>query len=130
MFIDNQASIKLMLNNSSTKKHDRTTLHILQEAVNDKRIIPVYIPSDQNVSDMFTKANAVQSNGMNKELISRINGSSWSAIKYRDHIRKIVKDNYTKENVVADVPSAEKLVELVFQISPSWRWGEKPHQPK
>ena len=59
MFIDNQASIKLMLNNSSTKKHDRTTLHILQEAVNDKRIIPVYIPSDQNVSDMFTKANAV-----------------------------------------------------------------------
>jgi len=51
---------------------------------------------------------------MNKELISRINGSSWSAIKYRDHIRKIVKDNYTKENMVADVPSAEKLVELVF----------------
>ena len=114
MFIDNQASIKLMLNNSSTKKHDRTTLHILQEAVNDKRIIPVYIPSDQNVSDMFTKANAVQSNGMNKELISRINGSSWSATKYRDHIRKIVKDNYTKENMVADVPSAEKLLELVF----------------
>ena len=116
MFIDNQdqASIKLMLNNSSTKKHDRTTLHILQEAVNDKRIIPVYIPSDQNVSDMFTKANAVQSNGMNKELISRINGSSWSATKHRDHIRKIVKDNYTKENMVADVPSAEKLLELVF----------------
>ena len=114
MFIDNQASIKLILNNSSTKKHDRTTLHILQEAVNDKRIIPVYIPSDQNVSDMFTKANAVQSNGMNKELISRINGSSWSATKYRDHIRKIVKDNYTKENMVADVPSAEKLLELVF----------------
>jgi len=57
MFIDNQASIKLMLNNSSTKKHDRTTLHLLQEAVDDKKIIPVYIPSDQNVSDMFTKAN-------------------------------------------------------------------------
>ena len=57
MFIDNQASIKLMLNNVSTKKHDRITLHLLQEAVEDKNIIPVYIPSDQNVSDMFTKAN-------------------------------------------------------------------------
>ena len=51
---------------------------------------------------------------MNKELISRINGSAWSATKYRDHIRKIVKDNYTKENMVADVPSAEKLLELVL----------------
>lgn len=88
----------------------------LNSSVNDKRNIPVYIPSDQNVSDMFTKANAVQSNGMNKELISRINGSAWSAsaIKYRDHIRKIVKDNYTKENMVSDVPSAERLLELVL----------------
>jgi len=66
---------------------------------------------------MFTKANAVQSNGMNKELISRINGSAWSAIKYRDHIRKIVKDNYTKENMVSDVPSAERLLELCYNIT-------------
>lgn len=114
MFIDNQASIKLMLNNSSTKKHDRTTLHLLQEAVDDKKIIPVYIPSDQNVSDMFTKANAVQTNGHNRELISRINGSAWSATKYRDHIKKIVRNYYTKGNMVSDVPSAERLLELVF----------------
>jgi len=114
MFIDNQASIKLMLNNSSTKKHDRTTLHLLQEAVDDKKIIPVYIPSHQNVSDMFTKANAVQTNGHNRELISRINGSAWSATKYRDHIKKIVRNYYTKGNMVSDVPSAERLLELVF----------------
>lgn len=82
--------------------------------MNDKRIIPVYVPSDQNVLDMFTKANAVQSNGMNKELVSRINGRAWSELKYRDHIRKIVKDNYTKHNMVSDVPSAERLLELVL----------------
>ena len=114
MFIDNQASIKLMLNNQSTKKHDRITLHLLQEAVEDKNIIPVYIPSDQNVSDMFTKANAVQTNGHNHELISRINGSAWSATRYRDHIKEIVRKHYTKGNMVSDVPSAQKLLELVF----------------
>ena len=114
MFIDNQASIKLILNNSSTKKHDRTTLHLLQEAVDDKKIIPVYIPSDQNVSDMFTKANAVQSNGHNCELISRINGSARSATMYRDHIKEIVRKHYTKGNMASDVPSAQRLLELVF----------------
>ena len=114
MFIDNQASIKLMLNNLSTKIHDRITLHLLQEAVEDKNIIPVYIPSDQNVSDMFTKANAVQTNGHNRELISRINGSAWSATRYRDHIKEIVRKHYTKGNMVSDVPSAQKLLELVF----------------
>jgi hypothetical protein len=114
MFIDNQASIKLMLNNQSTKKHDRITLHLLQEAVEDKNIIPVYIPSDQNVSDMFTKANAVQTNGHNRELISSINGSAWSATMYRDHIKEIVRKHYTKGNTVSDVPSAQRLLELVF----------------
>jgi hypothetical protein len=67
-----------------------------------------------HVSDIFAKANAVQTNGHNKELMSRINGGAWSAIKYRDHIRKIVKDNYTKRNMVSDVPSAERLLELVL----------------
>ena len=114
MFIDNQASIKLMLNNLSTKIHDRITLHLLQEAVEDKNIIPVYIPSDQNVSDMFTKANAVQTNGHNHELISRINGSAWSATRYRDHIKEIVRKHYTKGNMFSDVPSAQRLLELVF----------------
>lgn len=123
MFIDNQASIKLMLNNLSTKKHDRITLHLLQEAVEDKNIIPVYIPSDQNVSDMFTKANgsdmftkanAVQTNGHNRELISSINGSAWSATMYRDHIKEIVRKHYTKGNMVSDVSSAQRLLELVF----------------
>ena len=52
-----RGAVPSMLNNVSTKKHDRITLHLLQEAVEDKNIIPVYIPSDQNVSDMFTKAN-------------------------------------------------------------------------
>ena len=95
MFIDNQASIKLMLNNQSTKKHDRITLHLLQEAVEDK-------------------ANAVQTNGHNRELISSINGSAWSATMYRDHIKEIVRKHYTKGNMVSDVPSAQKLLELVF----------------
>ena len=80
----------------------------------NKKIIPVDIPSDQNVSDMFTKANAVQTNGHNRELISRINDSAWSATKYRDHIKKIVGNYYTKGYMVSDVPSAERLLELVF----------------
>ena len=56
MFIDNQATIELMLANTSLKKHDKVTLHILQEAVEDRIVIPVYIPGDVNIADLFTKA--------------------------------------------------------------------------
>ena len=46
-----------MLANTSLKKHDKVTLHILQEAVEDRIVIPVYIPGDVNIADLFTKAN-------------------------------------------------------------------------
>jgi len=49
-----------------------------------------------------------------KQLMSRIIGSASNATKYRDHIIKIIKDNYTNENIVSDVPNADKLLELVY----------------
>ena len=47
--------------------------------------------------------------------MSRIIGSASNATEYRDHIIKIIKDNYyTKENEVSDVPNADKLLKLVY----------------
>ncbi len=114
MFIDNQASIKLMLKNSSIKKHDRTTLHVLQEAVNYKKIIPIYIPSAQNIADMFTKANPAKNKEHDKQLMSRITGNASSATEYRDHIIKIIRENYTNENKISDVRDADQLLKLVY----------------
>jgi hypothetical protein len=113
MFIDNQASINLMLNNTSLKKHDRTTIHVLQESVDERIFIPIYIPSKLNVADMFTKANAAKSGGQDKNLIALINGSQLTAVDYRKHIETIVNDNYTKINKIPEFPSAEKLLKHV-----------------
>ena len=113
MFIDNQASINLMLNNTSLKKHDRTTIHVLQESVDERIFIPIYIPSKLNVADMFTKANAAKSGGQDKSLMALINGSQLSAVDYRKHIESIVNDNYIKINKIPEFPSAEKLLKHV-----------------
>ena len=113
MFIDNQASINLMLNNTSLKKHDRTTIHVLQESVDERIFIPIYIPSKLNVADMFTKANAAKSGGQDKNLMALINGSQLTAVDYRKHIETIVNDNYTKINKIPEFPSAEKLLKHV-----------------
>ena len=114
MFIDNQATIKLMLTNSSMKKHDRITLHVLQEAVNYEKIIPIYIPSAQNIADMFTKANAAKNKEHDKKLMSRITGNDSSATKCRDHIIKIIKENYTDDKKISDVRDADQLLKLVY----------------
>ena len=64
--------------------------------------------SDKKIADMFTKANKTNN-------LSRIIGSASNATEYRDHIIKIIKDNYyTKENEVSDVPNADKLLKLVY----------------
>ena len=122
MFIDNQASINLMLNNTSLKKHDRTTIHVLQESVDERVIIPIYIPSKLNVSDMFTKANAAKSGGQDQELIQMINGSKLNAVDYRKHIEKIVHNNYTKINKISEFPDIEGLLK---HVSKSHKIGEK-----
>ena len=122
MFIDNQASINLMLNNTSLKKHDRTTIHVLQESVDDRVIIPIYIPSKLNVSDMFTKANAAKIAGQDKELIQMINGSKLDAVDYRKHIETIVNNNYIKTNKISEFPTAEILLK---HVSESHRIGKR-----
>ena len=122
MFIDNQASINLMLNNTSLKKHDRTTIHVLQESVDDRVIIPIYIPSKLNVSDMFTKANAAKIASQDKELIQMINGSKLDAVDYRKHIETIVNNNYIKTNKISEFPTAEILLK---HVSESHRIGKR-----
>ena len=122
MFIDNQASINLMLNNTSLKKHDRTTIHVLQESVDERVIIPIYVPSKLNVSDMFTKANAAKSGGQDQELIQMINGSKLDAVDYRKHIEKIVYNNYTKVNKISEFPDIQ---ELLNHVSKSHKIGKK-----
>ena len=111
-----------MLNNTSLKKHDRTTIHVLQESVDDRVIIPIYIPSKLNVSDMFTKANAAKIAGQDKELIQMINGSKLDAVDYRKHIETIVNNNYIKINKIPEFSSAEKLLK---HVSSAHKLGEK-----
>jgi hypothetical protein len=111
-----------MLNNTSLKKHDRTTIHVLQESVDERVIIPIYIPSKLNVSDMFTKANAAKSGGQDQELIQMINGSKLNAVDYRKHIEKIVHNNYTKINKISEFPGIEGLLK---HVSKSHKIGEK-----
>ena len=111
-----------MLNNTSLKKHDRTTIHVLQGSVDERVIIPIYIPSKLNVSDMFTKANAAKSGGQDQELIQMINGSKLDAVDYRKHIEKIVHNNYTKINKIPEFPDVEWLLR---HVSKSHKIGEK-----
>lgn len=122
MFIDNQASINLMLNNTLLKKHDRRIVHVLQESVDERIFIPIYIPSKLNVSDMFTKANAAKNRQQDKGLIASINGSQLTAEDYRKHIESIVNNNYIKINKIPEFSSAEKLLK---HVSSAHKLGEK-----
>lgn len=58
IFIDNQSTIKLIQNQMNTKasKHIAIKYHYIKDIIN-KRIVSIsYVPTDENISDIFTKA--------------------------------------------------------------------------
>lgn len=58
LFIDNQSTIKLIQNNINSKasKHIAIKYHFIKDVINKKMISLSYVPTDENVSDIFTKA--------------------------------------------------------------------------
>jgi hypothetical protein len=55
---DNQAAISLSKN---TVFHDRTKhfkvhLHWIREAIDNKQVVPIYVPTNQNLADFLTKS--------------------------------------------------------------------------
>ena len=54
---DNQGAIALAKDNKyhARTKHIDLRYHFVREAVEDKKIKVAYIPTDENVSDIFTK---------------------------------------------------------------------------
>jgi len=55
---NNQGAIALAKDNKyhSRTKHIDLRYHFIREAVKDEKILMTYIPTDENLSDIFTKA--------------------------------------------------------------------------
>lgn len=58
IFIDNQSTIKLIQNQVNTKasKHIAIKYHYIKDIINKKIVSISYVPTDENISDIFTKA--------------------------------------------------------------------------
>ena len=57
MYCDNQGAIALAKDNKyhARTKHIDLRYHFIREAVEDKKIFVKYIPTEDNVADIFTK---------------------------------------------------------------------------
>jgi hypothetical protein len=112
LFIDNRASIFLMQKNMNLKKHDVITVHLLQRAVEDGRIMPVYIPTADNIADAFTKPNPFSTQATFDLVISKVTGN-FDSTQYRDQIRDIINKHYTDIFKNSKLPSAGALWDYI-----------------
>ena len=57
LYIDNQSAIKMANNNAPTgrTKHIAIRYHILNEAVERAELRTEYVPTEENLADIFTK---------------------------------------------------------------------------
>src|SRR5947208_3415501 len=62
MFIDNQSTICLSKSEAPTgrSKHISIKYHILNAAIENEELKPEYVPSEDNLVDIFTKALAAE----------------------------------------------------------------------
>ena len=112
LFIDNRASIFLMQKNMNLKKHDVITVHLLHRAVEDGRIMPVYIPTADNIADAFTKPNPFSTQATFDLVISKVTGN-FDSTQYRDQIRDIINKHYTDIFKNSKLPSAGALWDYI-----------------
>ena len=58
LYCDNQGAIVLVKDNKfhARTKHIDLRFHFIREAVEDNKILITYIPTEENVADIFTKA--------------------------------------------------------------------------
>lgn len=58
MLIDNQSAIKMLNNYQNTKhaKHIDIKIHFVRDLVIKKKVNVIYVTTDTNIADMFTKS--------------------------------------------------------------------------
>ena len=62
LMVDNQAAKALSLNpvNHSGSKHTDLLYKFILDAVSKKFIVPIYVPTGENIADIFTKSPSVE----------------------------------------------------------------------